>query len=276
VPGYRFAGQILIEETAGGISAFGYPTDPDFTEPICLFLHGYNTDRPAALRQMDRLVATAQAQGRVPDVLRRNAWGVMWPGFAKVGFVTAAWSWLTYSQQLATAREAGRQLADYLLRKAAPRRCQVMLLAHSLGCRVALETLANLRGKWPASNVPLAILMAAAVPLDLLRPGEPLRSSADMAERTVVLFSYRDDVLMGPFKIGQTLSWDGGFLPEAVGATGLPEELWTESLETENDHSGYFDDDYAASAVMRSLGAVARRTPPTRTLRARWPLERSA
>ena len=189
---FTFAGQILIEELAAGVTALGYPHDPDLTQPICLYIHGFNTDRPGSLGQMQRLIATAQRQTRVPDLLHTNTWGVMWPGFATVGFKTASWSALTYVLHLSTVREAGRQLAEYLIRLAGPSRCEITLLAHSLGCRLALETMFHLKGRWPRENVPRAILMAAAVPQDLLWAGYPMRGAVEMAESTTVLFSYRD------------------------------------------------------------------------------------
>jgi hypothetical protein len=262
--------RIVIDRFGAGIEAMGLP-DPDLREDVCLFVHGYNADRESAVGQRSRLLATASRVGRVPSLLHDRLWTVMWPGFAEIGFRTAAWSFFTYPRHIETAQTAGRILADYLTDLVQDRPPRITFLGHSLGCRLVLETMSHLAKRWPPECLPLVILMAAAVPLDLLFAGLPLRIAAEGAGATLVLYSSRDKVLQTAFRLGQTAAWDGGFLPKAVGATGAPRILWSESLETANSHSSYFDDEFSLAATMRRLGAavpvaLSTRSPSERRL----------
>jgi len=170
----------------------------------------------------------------------------------------AIFSPLTYSIQIPSAVEAAQALRQYIDQTSSGQ-AEITLLAHSLGCRVALELLdsyAILPGA-AAPQFPVAILMAAAIPTYFFEDLVRLWRGALLPQETVVLFSASDPVLTGAFRAGQTLAREGVF-PKAVGATGRPLlGFWTHVVPTRNHHSAYFDDPTTATQIAQSFGQAA-------------------
>lgn len=187
-----------------------------------LLIHGFDNDQETAeknYRGFDRL---QRELGAIPDnmpVAGGRIVEVYWPGDADWG----PFSFLFYMGGVERAVRTAERLAG-ALRSAADQRgfLNVDIVAHSLGCRVTLETLKRLRG---VANVTVRriVLMAAAVATRLLEPqpdGHGLRRAYDKALRdgAMSLYSPDDTVLKLAFPLGQTLAAGAeGFVPTALG-----------------------------------------------------------
>jgi hypothetical protein len=231
--------------------------EPDWAAPVCLLLHGYNVDPPGASRAFSSLFSTISRAVLVPTLLSSQSWLVCWPGYVNLGLASgkAQISALTYPDQIGSARRAAEALRTYIDQRAG-RNPRISIIAHSLGSRVALELLdAYARQPGPTRPVfPLLILMAAALPTYFFEDLVALWQGALLPDKRLVLFSGKDGVLKGAFRLGQTVAGEGVF-PRAVGATGHPPVgFWTDVFETTNDHSGYFADCKTANEIARSLG----------------------
>jgi pimeloyl-ACP methyl ester carboxylesterase len=96
---------------------------------------------------------------------------------------------------------------------------RVRIVAHSLGARLTMFLLDELRTR-PSANlvVEKVVVMAAAVPTSELAPKRPLRLSADSVVRDglLSLYSPNDRVLQFAFPSGESLAGNG-FFPTALG-----------------------------------------------------------
>jgi hypothetical protein len=176
----------------------------------CLvMLHGYNNHRGDAGRAYLGFRNRQVAQFVDIDHARLNArlGDGFWPGDAKWPGPIDWVDFLFYPAAVGVAREAAPLLAELLW--SLPNLEAVDFIAHSLGCRVALETLQliNARG-YPRVN--RVCLMAAAVPVEMVeRDGRFEALLWDLqADRTRVhvLHSIADLVLMLAFPPGQALA----------------------------------------------------------------------
>ena len=240
---------------------------------MILLIHGYNNDRAQAEQSYRALVTM------LPDGDREAVWEFFWPGFIErwTGSATDTplllaphrdnrgtesnqlISALAYSTLVSKARDVGLALGQYL---DGIRPDGLILVAHSLGCRVALEATRFMVSRQARGRVPLAgaCLMAAAVPTFMVdaqssgAPG-PLRDGACAIRRSFVLYSTNDYVLRTAFRLGQTAAGPGeGFMPEAVGVSGGPETPWSVRGDTGLGHSGYWTHPSTAPATLRALG----------------------
>jgi len=261
-------GELRIDrDRHGSPTVFTEPgQEPDWRRPVCLLLHGYNVSPPAANSAYMRLFDTIRCQTGLPPFLQSRSWLVCWPAYASWGLARGKtiFSPLTYSLQIPSAVEAAQALKRYIDRVNSDRP-EITLLAHSLGCRVALELLDSyaMTSRTAAPQFPVVVLMAAAIPTyffdDLVR----LWRGALLPRQTMVFFSARDPVLTGPFRVGQTIAREGVF-PKAVGATGRPLlGFWTHVVPTRNRHSGYFSDPTTAAHIAQSFGQAAPKYLPS-------------
>jgi pimeloyl-ACP methyl ester carboxylesterase len=233
---------------------------PDWSSPVCLLLHGYNVESQGAASNYKRLFHTIEAtKTLLPPLLDSRSWVVYWQGYASGGLAPGKTlsSPFTYASQISSARKAAEALRRYIDERSPTRFApQITLIAHSLGCRVALELLDSY-ARFPTKGTPefpLIVLMAAAVPAYFFEDLARLWKGALLPETTLVLFSRRDWILAVPFRAGQTQAGEGVF-PEAVGATGRPGVgFWTRVVCTHNGHSGYFEDPQTAAEIAHSLG----------------------
>lgn len=227
----------LASSTLGTIAYYGA------RDRRILLIHGYNVEERNGQNSMAQL-RHALVEG-CPG-LEREILTVTWPGNE---------SWLkggpaAYFAKVPVARAAGRLLCDALVSEArqglAPR--QLVIVAHSLGCRVTLELLRHLdRASRPARIEKIVvILMAAAVPTEL----EDLLSAAHSnADEIIVLHSQDDTVLQRWFRLGQTVAREGRF-PEAVGLAGNP---MVPPWSFERRMQGYDHGDYWGGAATADL-----------------------
>lgn len=148
--------------------------------------HGFNVSYAKGLRALGALEAQLVGQGFAGQFV-----GVLWPGDFWLPAVNYPWAF-------GPAVQSGRRVAAFAdTRVAAPR---VSFLSHSLGGRVVLEALANLRRR--AHQV---CLMAAAVDDNCLSIDQ-YRAVVGKAERIAVLASKSDKVLRLAYRTGDLLS----------------------------------------------------------------------
>lgn len=228
--------------------------------PMLIFIHGFANDESRARRSYAEL---SQSLCRRPGpVWGENIWWFYWPGDGRF----AGESQLLYPYQISHARDAAAHLAAFLGRPAGAGR-RVVLVAHSLGCRVALETLRLLDARPDAGAVQVegTCLLAAAVPVPMCKAGQPFGSTS-LRRRQVALHSRSDRVLQFAFRIGQSARLDGGLWPEAVGRFGNPDQRWAvQSRSTGLGHGEYYSAPATKVALRYLLGWHYSRTPEART-----------
>jgi hypothetical protein len=179
-----------------------------------ILVHGFNNDwREAAKAYVGFRHGRSSPSGDDRDDMLAD---LFWPGDAEFG-IFDSFDAVVYPAALHTARAAGPRLAAFL--RANPAWLRVHFVGHSLGCRVVLEAIDDLR-RDGGPVVGKVCLMAAAVPVEHVRHGGPLAAALGHAEHALVLYSRSDGVLFGAFPAGQTSGGDG-FLPVALGREGL-------------------------------------------------------
>lgn len=215
---------------------------------LVLLIHGYNNPRKEAVDAYDGFISLQQQLANLPPkgdfAPDRNLVEVFWKGDD-----WGALSLLYYPYAVPNARQTAEALAAVLKTIAQQRAegIEVEVVAHSLGTRLALETLRYLAAS-PRIAVTRMVFFAAATPTFMLRdPTDPdgLRSAFDTGIKSGIrsLYSGNDVVLSWAFPIGQTLApGDEGFFPTALG-----HERW-ESAKTplaleqnENRNANHWD-----------------------------------
>ncbi len=197
------------------------------TRRECLLLiHGYNNHRGEAAAAYLRFRNGQCAQYEDVQPERLNAWlaDTFWPGDAAWPGLFDWLDFLYYPRAVAMARASAPMLADLLWRL--PRLETIDVIAHSLGCRVTLETLRLLRQRGQP-RIRRVCLMAAAVPCEMVAAGgefETLLWEMHFAGTEIrVLHSRADLVLMLAFGPGQALA--GEPTMGALGRHGPPPDM---------------------------------------------------
>lgn len=216
-----------------------------------LLIHGYNVAERAGQGSMAAL-RHALAEG-CPS-LASQILTITWPGNE---------SWLkggpiAYFAKVAVAQAAGRILHDTISsehhREMGSR--ELVIIAHSLGCRVTLEFLRHLdrSARPPSLEKVVVVLMAAAVPTDL---DDLLAAARRNADEIVVLHSTEDKVLRRWFRLGQSVAGEGRF-PEALGHAGNPHEppWFYHQQMTGYDHGDYWSGTPTADVIGNQLDAL--------------------
>ena len=227
-------------------------SDPFADQQLMIFVHGFN------VTQDDAAASLAGFHRRLSDYSRSStrqlpsAWAFYWPGDHQVRLLSAA----TYAARVDTTQLAG-ELLGKLLTKLQPDR-QVVLVGHSLGCRVVLEALTYIANERVAGTQSAQVigvcLMAAAVPVKRCTGAEEPYRSAVITGPIHVLHSRNDCVLHRIFPQGQLIK--GEFKGEAVGLNGGPPERWAQLHDTGLGHGDYLTD-------LRAIAEVARIIDPT-------------
>jgi len=137
---------------------------------------------------------------------------LLWPGDDRL-------SPLTYSLEERDADQTATRLARALAERIRPVE-PVNFIGHSLGCRVALETMTRLAGS--GVMVEHVLLMAAAVDADALSRSSRYRDAVNRARRVFWLASERDRVLRYAFPVGDLVAaiLFGGYTQAALGLVG--------------------------------------------------------
>jgi pimeloyl-ACP methyl ester carboxylesterase len=230
------------------------PSEPEYRaltgrRHLLLLIHGYNNDLKASEDAYRGFEALQRELAKLDDdtpVASGRLVQIYWPGDADWGVVSP----LFYPWSIERARRTAAALADTLARAARESgHKQVDIVAHSMGCRLTLELLKELRSKNDIS-VGRVVLMAGAVPTFMLEPRpdkQKLRDAIDtvLTDAGLSLYSSNDKVLAYAFPLGQTAApGSEGFFPTALG-----HEFWADAVapvkltQQENpgaDHSDYW------------------------------------
>lgn len=246
-----------IDPIGGDVSAgTACPTDAIRSrERIVLLIHGFNVDLAGGKERYRRFVDRLREMMAIPregPVAHDRLVAVYWPGDADWGFAKP----LAYMRSVPRAKAIGENLARMLEDAAGTKRMlDVDVVAHSLGCRLALEALLAIRENGESRvRIRRIQLMAAAVPTFMLfdpdrkpRLREAFESSLEIGAKN--LWSGSDAVLSYAFPLGQTLAGDGeGFLPTAVGHARWPAQNELARMDPVEfpgvGHGSYWGGDY--------------------------------
>ncbi|MBD3366594.1 MAG: alpha/beta hydrolase [Candidatus Eisenbacteria bacterium] len=260
-------GDISVREKgSGGVTAEARDAPRNWMQGrrhVVLLVHGYNADMDGARRSFDAFLRMLPA--RFPPAGR-----VYWPGDADWGVFSA----LAYPSKIPVARASAGRLAAYLSKLRGPGGgpIELTLVGHSLGCRVILELLEDL--SWLDDTrcvVRVVVLMAAAVPTDLVGVGGQLRRSGLGPLHRHVYHSDDDRVLRWAFPAGQSMAQLAGSEPgdslEAVGLHGNPRSYASRRRDLRgNRHSDYWKDRRAVRELATLMGSAIPRVLEPRTL----------
>jgi pimeloyl-ACP methyl ester carboxylesterase len=227
------------------------PSEPEYRQltgrrHLLLLIHGYNNNLKVseeAYRGFEDLQRELAGLDDDSPVAGGRLVQIYWPGDADWGIVSP----LFYPWSIERARQTAAALADILARAARESgHKQVDIVAHSMGCRLALELLKELRSKSDIT-VGRVVLMAGAVPTFMLEPRpdrHELRAAFDrvLSEAGLSLYSSSDLVLSVAFRLGQSTATGEGFFPTALG-----HEFWADAVapvkltQQENPNAGHSD-----------------------------------
>lgn len=222
---------------------------------VIFLIHGYNVSDRQAVWSLD-FFRTLLVE--CSPSLQEDIFTCSWAG---------NWDWpvvapAAYPFMLRNARSSALSFVEFIeklyARPSPP--AELIFVAHSLGCRLALETVRNLRerGRPRGLEKLSVVLMAAAVPAEHLAKDGLLETALELVDRMAVFHSVDDKVLALAFGLGQTLANDG-FFPEAIGRRGAPGlPGWMSEDMTGFDHGDYLGETEAAEKVCKALGLLIR------------------
>ena len=135
---------------------------------IIILVHGFNVDAKKARKTYQDFLTRLQAQTWPAQLDSFGAfWGLHWPGDHR----SRVASLLTFPVRVEGTRSVAHGLTRFIVDYLGPDQ-EVFFIAHSLGCRVVLETLHEIAERKSPSperagaSVQGTFLMAAAVPYD--------------------------------------------------------------------------------------------------------------
>lgn len=229
---------------------------PDGRREITLLIHGYNNSEREANSSFESFSAHLN---QISPVANSSVFGGKWPGDLPCKIISA----LSYPFQLSPAKKSAERFFEFLRGLTGPEGTPILvrIIAHSLGCRLALELLQCFASSMQATQVVLrsVSLMAAAVPVGKARTNGEF-GAVIHALKTQVLYSTADRVLQIAFPIGETAALDG-FFPEAVGRHGRPEGWSIPAQRMNYSHGDYWSGTESAAAVAAFLGAPVHPLP---------------
>lgn len=165
-------------------------------ESVTFLVHGFNVEKQegeTSLAQLSTLLHSS-----VKDAIVFT----LWPGDSPIG--PLSYPFTEGNQANDTAIELHRSIQNHVAPGA-----QLNFVAHSLGCRVVLETINNLHktGSSRTNNykVNQVCLMAAAVDDDCMSIPYKYKAAVTKAKRVVVLSSVKDNVLKFIYPAGDLL-----------------------------------------------------------------------
>lgn len=244
---------------------------PPSADQIVLLVHGFNVGQSKAAKSYERFKALlANANPALLSSVRTLAW----PGWRAPGP-------LNYPSSLRNAGLCADRLVRQIQHWYHPGQGRVLpprlvILAHSMGCRLVLEALARLRETGRPSGLRQLdlVLMAAAVPGGLRLPVNPPSFEAvpqkvglstdceTLADQVHVLHSAYDVVLLTAFPAGQVLAREG-WRGQAVGLRGRPfaAERTRDMGRHGFTHGSYWKSARTVEAVSEAIGLVALAGP---------------
>ena len=271
----------------GGAYQAGLPGSTLVTGPVFLLIHGYNT---TVARAQERYAALLEPIARRFRFDPRSVWFVSWKGYYDFGTgdPVKLFSGPSYPLQVKAARKSGIALGEWIRKCAAGlfgAAGPFVVIAHSLGCRLALEALLATLSPTGRSPVARLFLMGAAVPTKMLQRKGKLALALTSTKRRVAMCSRADSTLFWLFPVGEAACGEG-FFPTALGWSGEPSASLSARVWRTCGHSGYFDDGVTADYLAEAFGcSVPRRLmqryqesyegAPPRRLPSRSPAARS-
>lgn len=223
VPGVRRAWALPEDAVADTLTGASPLTVPSLSgRRVVLYVHGFRQGFRRTMGCVSNLNDRLGGRRAVPEGAA-GAEGAPQPGSDTAHACVMAFLWPAHHGKLAYARARGKtERAGAELRRviAALRKmgCEVVVYAHSLGCRVALAALRDL----PPPNVPHLFLAAAAVPQGALGPDGEFPRRRVAADRITVFHSRNDDTLRDGFQLGERwASW--GVTGDAALGLGGPQ-----------------------------------------------------
>lgn len=223
--------------------AAGLQVDLDSARRLILLIHGYNNsehDARCSFAGFRRNLA-----GAVP---REQLWEFHWPGDHAEPFISKA----TYPVRVLSAILTGQALKAFLSQHR--HADSLVIVAHSLGCRVALETAFQIAEDPAYAGPPVEhiFLMAAAVPSSLCDTPAKRFPAPLPKSREHIFYSSRDVVLaagFAPFQSTIGVFEEG----EAVGYRGLPAHRWTSRTAVCLKHGQYWESRRTSRHILATL-----------------------
>lgn len=237
LPGQRRTTKVVVEGSPLELEA------PD----LLILIHGYNNSVEKAQSSYSRFKDALRSATRPGGETRLGAvWEFHWPSDHPLGAISLA----TYPVRVPEAELVGVLLADFLTSRRPTQ--TIRIVAHSLGCRVALHAISAIQtsGRTTGPRIESLFLLAAAVPVTLCanEPGRPYpRPLPGVSE--YAFYSNRDRVLQMSFVPGQYLAGETG---EAVGRQGAPAYRWTSTMDTLLQHKQY----WGSAEVVRRIDTL--------------------
>lgn len=198
---------------------------------VVIFVHGYNSD---FANTVDAYLSMHQLTQASYDVTL----GQLWPGGDNP---------LDYHRpRCRVTKELDERFAE-TLRKITRVAKHVDIVAHSMGCRLALEAL----GVDEAPAIRFLHLAAPAVDNEKLEPGENYHSSTYLCDRLFVYHSKHDSVLKHAYPIGdfdRALGYKGAENPER-----LPKNVEQIDMSRHvKSHGGYKNSLYFGAYIQKA------------------------
>ncbi|NET24773.1 DUF726 domain-containing protein [Okeania sp. SIO1I7] len=219
---------------------------------MIILTHGYNVSEEGAEEAYKEFQKNFNKYSNQLSTLNKAIYWLIWPSNKPDQLDSK----LSYFQTVSVAKNCGEKLAEYLKKlnfSASNKQPRIILIGHSLGCRLLLEALK----KTIKTNFKLEVfLMAAAVPVSMVQPGQQLNPSISSTEKYRILYSKEDWVLEHTFPIGQMLAGEG--FEQAVGFKGNPKkEVWSNTKDMENyTHSDYWKGEKSVQWILSQLGIL--------------------
>jgi len=165
-------------------------------EQVTFLIHGFNVDGEAGRASLSAFAKSLPAARHGAVVF------VLWPGDSPVG--PLSYPFTEGNQADDTATELYRFIELEVAKSA-----KLNFVAHSLGCRVALQAIKVLNDRMPSNRnvypIRQVCLMAGAVDDYCLAMPEAYKAAAERAERLVVLSSVEDKVLKLIYPLGDLI-----------------------------------------------------------------------
>ncbi|MGK7886599.1 MAG: alpha/beta hydrolase [Crocosphaera sp.] len=230
---------------------------------IIILIHGYNVSEEGAKEAYTKFENNFNFSCKKMSSLSQAIYWFLWPS-DKPNKLDSA---ICYYKTVRSAKICGKKLAEYLnqleFNYSNNKPPRIILIGHSLGCRVLLEALKETKKEHKQWEI---FLMAAAVPVNLIKAGELLDLKRDNTEKYNILYSQKDLVLKIAFPPGQRLAGEAS--REAVGFKGNPRiGFWSNRKQVNYDHSGYWKGEEAAEWIALQLGVLkttSRKVQPDR------------
>jgi hypothetical protein len=210
----------------------------DATTRSMILIHGFNVKEEESLPTLGRF---RDALGHYAPSLKKDIFTCTWPGNWNMP-IARHFAYSTMIKKAAgSALTLGETIEKRHERDTAP--AELVIVAHSLGCKVAIEVLTRMAKEGRPKKIKKLIvaLMAAAVPVEHLRPGGKYHAALKVVDTIVALHSPDDDILK-PLIFGVGQLFAGDKRSEAVGLHAHPEGTeWTaKNHMREYNHGDYW------------------------------------